>query len=107
MRKMPAFVRKWARAADVEPEDVQNELDDDGEWEKVSEELVEEEKYNNVTEVIYKHLDSGRFIRVWTHSLPYGITDYGMAPEGEEDIEEVFPVEVTVTKYLTREEAKK
>jgi hypothetical protein len=66
-------------------------------------ELVGEEKYNNVNEVVLRHRESGRYILFFTHSLPYGITDYGMAPE-EGVVVEVFPREVIVTRYETEPE---
>ncbi len=103
--KIPRFVLAWARKEDIPRDDITMEIQTHPDWSTVSEEIVDEEKYNNVSELILEHAESGRFVRVMTNSLPYGITDYGMAPE-DEDIEEVFPVQVLVTKYLTKAEQK-
>jgi hypothetical protein len=106
MPKIPSFVRSWAEKQDLDCKDHElllAALAASDEWQEVFSEIVEEEKYCNVNEVVLKQLESNRFILICTHSLPYGITDYGTEPE-DEDIEEVFPVEVVVTQYRTKEQ---
>jgi hypothetical protein len=100
--KAPKLIRDWCKEADVDLASFVHEFDPNI-WEEVEENLVGEDKYSNINEMVVEHLPSGRFFRVLTRSLPYGIEDYGMEEE-EDDIEEVFPVRVTVTKYLTRAE---
>jgi hypothetical protein len=106
-RQVPDFVRRWAKRKRVALRELTWEIPGSAEWDKVCEELVGEGKYSNDNAVVYEYVgrgkDSGRCILLITHSLPYGIEGYGMEPE-DEDIEEVFPVEVTVTKYLTKQQ---
>lgn len=105
MAKLPRLLRDYCRKLDITPSELIHEVYPP-EWEQVQENFLGVEKYNNVTEEIWKHVATGRFFRFVTHGLPYGITDYGMAPEDPDEIEEVFPVEVTATKYLTTQELK-
>lgn len=112
--KVPAFVRKWGRSMGLRPEEIAAELvgacgdEHDPDWELVSKGLLDEDKYSNISEFVFRHRQSGRFVRVLSRSLPYGINDYGMEEYDEDDdVEEVFPVRVTVTKYLDRKEIQK
>jgi hypothetical protein len=102
--QVPKFIREWAELDDVVQymHEMRAATDD---WEEVSSEIIEEDKYNNVEEVVLKHKETGRFFRLHFHTLPYGITDYGMRPEDENIIIEVFPYQVMVTKYMTTGEA--
>jgi len=109
--KMPKFVCEWAKDADIDPDDIWSELaysdfKDDPDWELVSEELYSEEKYGNINERILHHLGTGRYVRLWTDSLPYGIESYGAEEANEHTIEEVFPLRVMTTVYLTKQELK-
>jgi hypothetical protein len=108
MRKVPNLVKKWCKANGLEWEGLKTfELDDfPDDWEKVSSELCDEGKYENINVEVWEHIDSGRFFQFLTHSLPYGITDYEMMPEELEDIEEVFPVQMTKTEYMTAAQRK-
>lgn len=108
LMKIPGFVRKWAKENKVDEDDVLEELAYGSDWEEVAREFESEDKYNNVFSVVLKHPELDRYVRIYDVELPYGITDYGMCPMGEynEEIEEVFPVEVRETKWLTAKERK-
>ena len=105
--KAPAFVRKWCKENEVDLGSFFYEADGDPEWDKVSDELVDEDKYNNEHAAVFEHIPTGRYVRTFYSSLPYGIDDYGMQPNDLYDIEEVFPVEVTRTEYRSKAEQKK
>lgn len=101
--KIPEFVAEWCESCDLDICDF-HENWPGCDWEKVDQSHVREDKYSNLNQIILRHIPSGRFVRIWDRSLPYGI-DYEMECLGlDGNIEEVFPVELTVTNYLTREE---
>lgn len=66
----------------------------------LSKDFWEMGKYEVEFAEVYRHIQSGRLFRFITHDLPYGITDYGMAPESLNDIVEVFAPDVVTTVYL-------
>src|SRR5262245_13580247 len=100
---VPAFLKEYYRQPEDDPDD-DFYFDDprgDPDFEEVSDTLVGTNKYSNINERIWRHVPTGRFIRTYTHSLPYGIEDdYGMEDE-DDDIDEVFPTAVVVIRYLT------
>lgn len=96
------FIEQWCAERDIEINCFHFEYD--ATFEEVNREFASEDKYNSVFLVVVRHIPTGRYFRFEDHSLPYGITDYGMDPDMGE-IEEVFPREKTVTVYMTKEES--
>ena len=101
----PRIIRRWCKENDLELNCFVWECEGDPDWEIVLKELIGEDKYENVNEVIILHVPSNRFFRTTESSLPYGIESYGSAYEEDgDDVVEVFPREVTVTQYFTKKE---
>jgi hypothetical protein len=102
---VPDIVVQWLEANGIERECFHWEAGDYPEdWEKVSDRFFCESKYNNERAIVFRHVPTGRYFQTFYSSLPHGITDYGMCPDDQYVIEEVFPVEVTKTVYLTQQE---
>ena len=120
---IPDFVVQWFKDAygeNADPADLWDELagrswpsvdegDTDADWQLVHEELASEEKYWNENEVVLRHRASGRYVRFYQYSLPYGIDDYGGNEMEREDgeFEEVFPQEVTTVVFKSKNELRK
>lgn len=108
MRKVPKFLRQWCKGVGLNLGDLCHyELQGDPDWEEVHDGFVSQDKYHNVCECVLRHVETGRCFRFLYTDLPYGIEDYGDSEfESEElsEVVEVFPVQVTVTQYLTRRE---
>ena len=103
MTTMLQIVKRWCRKNDVDLEAFHYECEGP-DWVKVHEGFACEDKYYNLEEVVFRHVPTGRFVRCWEYSLPYGIEDYGHPDFDERDIAEVFPEEVTIVEFQTREE---
>jgi hypothetical protein len=65
-------------------------------WEKVSEEFTGYDEGSVTTEYVYKHIDSDRYF-AYDH-VSNSWADYD-EPFELDDVREVKPVQVTVTKY--------
>ncbi len=76
----PAFVRKWCKENDVDLDDFALEAIEDEAWEKVSDELADEGKYNNERAVM-RLLSSSRVAsirpRVWRMSDSISVEERG------------------------------